>query len=115
MNNKLLFSIAVSFILWGCDEVLEDKQITLSSGELYTYDLNISGDEEGALIKQQAVHFELSELVRDSSTNWSVVYRYIPENGYQGTDYVEIETCTGGEGIKCTEIGLVGISFNIIP
>lgn len=115
MNNRLLISITVLLILWGCDEVLEEKPISLRPGELYTYDLNISGDEEGAIIKQQAVHFELSELVRDSSTNWSVVYRYIPKNGYRGTDYIEIETCTGGEGIKCSDIGIVSISFNIIP
>ena len=88
--------------------------ITLRSGEMFTYDLNISGDEEGAVIKLQAKHFELSDLIRDSSTNWSVVYRYAPENGYTGKDYVEIETCTGGEGISCSEIGIVSINFNII-
>jgi len=115
MNNRLLISIAVLLILWGCDEVLEEKPISLRSGELYTYDLNISGDEEGAVIKQQAVHYELSELVRDSSTNWSIVYKYIPKNEYQGADYVEIETCTGGEGVKCSMIEIVSISFNIIP
>jgi len=89
MNGRLLISLVFSLVLLGCDE-------------------------EGAVIKQHAKHYELNELVRDSSTNWSVVYRYAPEKGYIGKDYVEIETCTGGEGIVCSEIGIVSISFNII-
>ena len=114
MNGRLLISLVFSLVLLGCDEVPEEKRITLQSGETYTYDLNIYGDEEGAVIKQHAKHYELNELVRDSSTNWSVVYRYAPVKGYIGKDYVEIETCTGGEGIVCSEIGIVSISFNII-
>lgn len=115
MNYRLFVSLVFSLVLIGCDKVPEEKVITLHCCETYTYDFNISGDEEGAVIKQQAKHYELSELVRDSSTNWSVVYRYTPEKGYTGEDYVEIENCTGGEGIACSEIGIVSIIFNIIP
>ena len=107
----------VSF-LWYCDKdeataLNNDIDITLKNSESYSYNLNISGDEEGAIIKVQAMHFQISELIRDSGTNWSVVYIYKPVSGYVGSDYVEIETCTGGDGINCSDIETVKINFEI--
>ncbi len=82
-------------------------------GENYSYDFNITGDEEGTTIKVQALHFEVSELIRNSSTNWGVVYIYKPISGYVGTDCVEIETCTGGEGVNCPDTEKVKMNFSI--
>ena len=73
----------------------------------------ISGDEEGATVKTQAQHFQKSELIKDSSTNWSVVYRYKPLSNYTGMDFVEIETCTGGESTGCSNVEIVRINFTI--
>lgn len=53
--------------------------ITIKNTKEYVHDFNISGDEEGATIKVQATHFKLSEIIRNESTNWSVVYHYQPE------------------------------------
>ena len=110
--------LIIGFILWTCEHdavkpSLQKKDVVLKNTEVYSYDFHISGDEEGANIKTQATHYEISKLVRDSSTNWSVVYTYKPEAGYVGPDYVEIETCTGGEGINCTHIERVQIHFTI--
>lgn len=88
------------------------KNITIKSSEEYVFDTMASGDEEGASIKTQAKHFEKSEIKRDESTNWSPVYYYKPTTGYTGSDYVEIETCTGGS-IPCSNKEIIRINFNV--
>lgn len=115
MGYRLTILLLFTLLATGCEEESGEKFVTLRNDETYALDLNISGDEEGAVITQQALHYEVSELVRDSTTGWSIVYRYIPEQGYTGIDYVEIETCTGGEGVSCSEIAIVSIRFSIIP
>jgi hypothetical protein len=52
-------------------------------------------------------------LIRDASTNWSVVYKYEPLPNYTGTDFVEIETCSGGESTGCSSVETVRINFTI--
>ena len=116
----IALSFVIAIILGGCHEekiVLnsssESRSVILKNTEEYALDLLISGDEEGAIIKTQAKIFQISELIRDSTTNWSVVYRYKPMASFTGTDYVEIETCTGGEGVDCNDIKVVSINFTI--
>lgn len=120
MKTVLKLSLLLIFVsfLWNCDKKeiansIVDINVTIKNIENYDLDLMISGDEEGATIKTQAQNFEMSELVRDESTNWSVVYKYKPFANYTGTDYVEIETCTGGEGVGCSIIEIVRINFTI--
>jgi len=66
-----------------------------------------------ATIITQAKHYQISELNRDSTNNWSVVYRYKPKTGFGGSDYVEIETCSGGQGLSCENIEIMQINFKI--
>ena len=111
-----LFFCALSF--FGCNNDKtkiydQEIQVTIKSAETYKYDLMISGDEEGASIKTPPEHAQWSQLVRDQSTNWSVVYVYQPFPDYTGQDYVEIETCTGGEPTGCTNIQVQRINFTI--
>jgi len=111
-----LFIFLISTVIISCeDEKIEELNdaIQLKSSETFYYDFNISGDEEGATIIEQASHFEISELQRDESTNWSVVYRYKPEDTYLGKDTVSIETCTGGVGLSCTDLDTFIFVFNI--
>lgn len=107
LTNKtiqIIFQIFLVMLLWQCSkedstELKNDSlEITIKNSEVYQYDFNISGDEEGAVITQQAKHAVRSEIVRDETTNWSVVYVYQPDGNYTGVDSVEIETCTGGDG-----------------
>lgn len=118
MNNtsRWLFMVLMSVVIVSCeDEKIEDLNdvIQLKSSETFFYDFNISGDEEGATIIEQAAHFEISELQRDESTNWSVIYRYKPEEDYLGKDTVAIETCTGGTGLSCTDLDTIVFVFTI--
>lgn len=85
----------------------------MKNTDTYRHDFQISGDEEGAMIKTQALYFQASELIRDASTNWSVVYEYKPLANYIGMDLIEIETCTGGQGLSCSNTGITRISFTI--
>lgn len=64
--------------------------ITLKNTEAYQHDLGIFGDEEGAIITRQALHYDTSEV--DRSFTASTVYRYRPSLGYVGTDEVEIRS-----------------------
>ena len=67
-----------------------ETNVTLKNTESYSRTF-VLGDEEGASIPIQAQHYEISELVRDESTNMNVEYRYKPTTGFVGTDYVIIE------------------------
>lgn len=121
MRTALKISLLIICILsfTNCSKIEENKDstqglnISISNSDVYELDLKIYGDEEGAKIVTQAQHFQKSELIRDSSTNWGVVYRYEPLPGYTGTDFVVIETCTGGESSGCTIIEIVKINFTI--
>lgn len=108
--------LSLGFLFFSCEDEnireLEDK-INLKNSESFHYDLHISGDEEGATIIEQANHFEISELNRDETTNWSIVYTYKPEQGFSGSDSVTIETCTGGEGVTCTNLDTLKFIFNV--
>ena len=116
--QKLTFLLIIALLLLSCnkDEPTVPKNeidVSIKNTEDYKFDFNISGDEEGATIIIQAKHFQLSELIRDSSTNWSVVYYYQPEINFVGTDFIEIETCTGGDGMSCSNVEIVRINFTI--
>ncbi len=115
---KLSFLLACIVFLSNCkkeetESFVNEINVTIKNSDNYELDFMISGDEEGAIIKTQASNMEISELVRDSSTNWNVVYHYKPLAHYIGTDYVEIETCTGGSSTGCSNIETVRINFTI--
>jgi len=97
-----LFLLFTAFVQCTKEETPETEntplEIILTNSDVYQYDFNISGDEEGAEIIQQAKHAAKSEIIRDATTNWSVVYFYQPEENFSGVDSVQIETCTGGDG-----------------
>lgn len=115
---KLLFIASFILSLTNCnneelDNVVSEVNVIINNSDDYELDLKISGDEEGATIKTQAKYFQKSELIRDSSTNWSVVYKYEPLPSYSGMDVVEIKTCTGGGSGGCSNIEIVRINFTI--
>ena len=115
---KLSFLAICILSLTNCNKeetenLVSEMEVTINNFDDFELDLMISGDEEGATIKTQAQHFQKSELIRDSSTNWNVVYSYKPLSNYTGMDFVEIETCTGGESIGCTNLEIVRINFVI--
>jgi hypothetical protein len=88
--------------------------ITLRNSDVYQYPLGISGDEEGAAIIKQAIHYRVSEIKRDKSTNWAAVYFYQPKENYIGNDYVEIELSTGSDGASpSTKVSVMKIKFLI--
>ncbi len=120
---KTFFQIAVILILSvlaiSCeDEIVapsNHSEIKVKNSDTYQFNLNISGDEEGAVIIEQASHFEISELKRDASTDWSVIYFYKPESGYSGTDSVRIETNTGSDGASAGILDTIKIVFQVTP
>ncbi len=118
---RFIFAFLLSIIFWQCvkEESPELKnnplEITLKNSELYRHNFNISGDEEGAVIIQQAKHAVESKIIRNETTNWSVVYMYQSEEDFTGADSVQIETCTGGNGsINSCATDTVKLIFNIL-
>ena len=107
---KLLLILICCVLLINCIKKDEPENfdselnITISNSDKYELDLIISGDEEGATIRTQSQFFQKSKLVRDSSTNWSVVYKYESLPNYTGMDFVEIETCTSRNSTGCSNI-----------
>lgn len=113
----LLTLFSVTFFL-SCEkeeiiEINNTAYFTIKNTDDFTYDFNISGDEEGASIKLQANHFAISEIVRNKNTGWSVVYHYKPEPCFIGTDSVTIETYTGSDGANIGNTKLIQLYFQI--
>jgi hypothetical protein len=113
MKRSPVFIILFLIVFSSCETSSEPEMISLEAGELYIYDLEIYGDEEGASISTQAKHFQRSEIIRDASTDYGAVYYYQSEEGFSGMDSVEIETCTGGTGTGCTDIRTLQLVFRI--
>lgn len=120
MKSKLTLIILLVLVMIGCkeEEFPVDKdtaQVTIKNTDTYSYFTGISGDEEGAQIKRQANSFEISELRRNQSTNFEVVYYYKPKANFTGKDYVEIEIYQGSDGASpATDISTVKILINVI-
>lgn len=119
MKSALKFSVLIFCVLSlsNCDKentICLDSEInvTMNNSEAYELDLLISGDEEGASIITQAQHFQKSELIRDSTTNWSVVYYYEPLPNFTGIDFIEIEKSSLFTPNSNNEI--VRINFEVI-
>ena len=116
---KLSLILICSLLLTNCskndesENIDSELNITISNSDNYELDLMISGEEEGATIITQSQFFQKSKLVRDSSTNWSVVYKYESLSNYSGMDFVEIETCTGGNSTGCSNIEILRINFTV--
>jgi hypothetical protein len=119
---KLKLILASMLIIASCiscedSSIITDEDsidIQLSMNQNYEYNTLIGGDEEGASISIQAKHFEMSEILRDSTTNYMAIYRYKPALDYVGTDRVEIKTSTGSDGASPpTHIEYITINFTI--
>jgi len=83
----------------GCGKSqAEEEEIVIKNTESYYRNL-VGGDEEGASIKVQALHYEKSELIRDNSTNFILVYHYKPKNDFVGTDCVVIDVTHNNTGL----------------
>jgi len=87
--------------------------VALRNTDTYQYP-TVGGDEEGAVITRQAQHYRLSEVRRDSSTNFISVYIYQPQAGYTGSDSAELEVHFNNTGApESTHATKVGFSFTV--
>ncbi len=87
--------------------------VTMKNTDTFHYP-TVGGDEDGAVITKQALHYRVSEIRRGASTNFIAVFVYQPETGYVGSDRAEIEVRTGSDGARPpTSITHVGFRFSI--
>jgi hypothetical protein len=93
----MLPALLLSFPGCGKSYTTETLSITLKNTETYEYP-TVGGEEEGARVSAQASHFSVSEIRRDSATNWVAVYVYRPATGFVGSDRSELEILTGSDG-----------------
>jgi hypothetical protein len=116
----ILASIIFTFQFISCSDDKSNSEfpsreltVDLKNSDTYTYP-TVGGDEEGAEIIVQAKHYEISEIVRNSETNYVAVYTYKPKSDYVGPDYAEIQIETGSDGAsEPTEIEIVKFHFNV--
>ena len=100
--TTVLMMVFTFFISCSSDDNQSDGEIikvtaTISTSEIYTYNLGSFGDEEGASIQKQAENFEISKLERNFPYG-EIIYTYKPKSGFVGTDYVELKTSRGSNG-----------------
>ncbi|MTI29537.1 hypothetical protein E1171_01815 [Cytophagales bacterium RKSG123] len=117
MKNSIIY-LVILILFASCDEDQEPIKtynsidIDITKNELYIYDTKNSGDEEGGHIFVQAMHYSISELVRDST--FRLVYRYQPEKDYIGNDKVQLELSSGSNGAgPSAHFKYLTINFNI--
>lgn len=93
-----LASLSLLMSATACTEkvAVESLSVSIRSTDLYQHP-TVGGDEEGARISTQARHYSVSEMRRDSETNWVATYVYQPTPGFTGTDDVELEVLTGSD------------------
>lgn len=88
------------------------NNVNLTTNGTYHFDLGYFGDEEGAIISIQAIHFRVSKLERDSTGK--IGYTYTPALNYTGTDEVELKSMRGSDGASANNtIIFTKIKFNI--
>lgn len=105
MKPFILFSVTMTLpFLFGCKSTTDSnvhektEHISIKSSEIFEYRTGIGGDEELAAITVDPDHYEISTIVRDSTTNWEAIYRYKPESEFSGIDQAEITLGTGWDG-----------------
>ena len=81
----------------------ESLSVSILNTDQYRHP-TVGGDEEGARISMQASHYSVSEIRRDSETDWVATYVYQPTAGYTGTDDVELDILTGSDGATAPQI-----------
>lgn len=92
---------------------VETLPVSLATGEIYRHP-TVGGDEDGAMIVTQARHYAISEMRRDSTTQWVATYFYQPTAGFSGRDVVEIEISTGSTGASPpTKVQRLRIAFDV--
>ena len=116
----LTFVTALLFFTFSCKNTTDSNTIekvetvSINNSEIFEYKTGISGDEELAKITMQPNHYEISTIVRDSTTNWEAVYRYKSESGFEGTDQAEIKLGTGSDGASPnTNFELIRFEFTV--
>ena len=93
-------------------EINRTINVGLMKNDLYIYNTQMSGDEEGGSIEKQAMHYQISEMARDSEAR--IIYRYQPEENYVGGDTVQIKLSSGSDGASpSTRIELITFVFEI--
>lgn len=121
--KKSLSYMTLGFVLAGmissCKKdhtpITETQTIneTIANNSDYTFDLGSFGDEEGASISRQALHYQESSLNRENTG--SVTYHYQPLSDYIGTDEVQLKSEKGSNGESANnKILLTTIKFMIV-
>lgn len=109
----LLFSISCQN---ATDPNIQEETVnaSINSGEVFQYQTGISDDEDGVSIVKQPNNYELSTIVRDSTTNWEAVYQYKAQNGFQGIDHVELKLSTGSNGASASkDVTLINLNITV--
>ena len=116
----LSFIILLLFFTLGCKNTTDSntiekiEQVTITGSEVFEYPTGISGDEESAAITKQPDHHEISEIVRDSTTDWEAVYRYKAESGFKGTDWVALKLGSGSNSASPnSHLEIITIEFTV--
>ena len=66
-------------------------EVTVRQHAYFTYNTGMSGDEQGVKFKVYAKHAKYSNILRDKTTGFEVIYRYRSKPDYVGKDSVELE------------------------
>ncbi len=117
--KKVFIAFILTGILFSCSNDDDSnnqiiiENINLLNTENYEYDLGSFGDEEGASITTQAEHFEISDLKMIVSSG-EIIYQYVAQEGFVGSDSVEITTNRGSDGASSgNDISTVKVKFNV--
>lgn len=97
----IMMGLSLGCLLFSCSKEEEAPvqtiDVSLNVNQTYTYALGNFGDEEGAIISTEAMHFSQSHLERVAATG-AMLYHYLPAINFAGTDEVTIKSMRGTDG-----------------
>jgi hypothetical protein len=86
-------------------------EINLTANQIFQFELGGMAVEGGYSISNPGNHFSVCEI--KFSPEDKLIFEYQPENGYAGTDFVEIRNCVSAGGPDCVQVVLYRFYFKI--
>lgn len=117
--KKIIFLLIICLSLTSCEDLFRnddelyypfpERPVTFfeinmgsSVNSISETSLGKFSEDESAIFQLQAQHYRISELDRNPDTG-EIIYKYQPQEGFVGEDYVEILAPTDSNGNRIFE------------
>jgi hypothetical protein len=120
--KKLIFLFVIIISCYACakDSINKDvvlssaqKDIEISNNSILKVNLGNFGDEEGVGIYKNPQNAKISLIEREATSN-VIYYKYLPKDGFIGTDTVVLTLNHGSDGASLGNTDTMGIVIHVV-